>query len=65
MKIGISDPSEISKWRWVICCPCISESSVTEVNEWLDGQGVMYVNVGARYWIEREADKNWFIMRWS
>ena len=63
--ITVSDPSSISKWRWVICCPGILESKKIEVNAWLDVQGITYVNIGARYWIESKVAKNWFLLRWA
>jgi len=65
MMITVSQPSSISGWRYVITCPGILDSTITDVNEWLDTNGIPYVNVVARYWIEHEKDVNWFILRWS
>lgn len=65
MIITVTQPTEISKNRYVVCCPGIPKSTIIEVNNWLDTAGITYVNVGARYWIGREVDVNWFILRWS
>ena len=65
MRITIDKPTSTSQWRWVLVCPGISDDEIDEINEWLDNSGIEYSNVTVRWWIPREADMNWFIMRWS
>jgi len=65
MRITIDKPTSTSKWRWVLVCPGISDDEIDEINEWLDNSGIEYSNVTVRWWISREADVNWFVLRWS
>jgi len=65
VRITIYNPINISKWRWVVVCPGISDNEINEINEWLDIKHIEYSNVTVRWWLSRETDVNWFILRWS